>query len=145
MTLGMITVVILAVSAALCTVATVSFYRSNVFNDKRKNYLILTMGIAATMWNVSLIGYSISTKAAFYNGFFYLLILAFDMERLESFCRLGTGSFLGWHRSTNILPFMEERRIIRACHRWSIIIIFISCFIWCSGCCWCGSVLKECR
>ena len=54
-------------------------------------------------------------------------------------------SFLGWHRSTNILPFMEERRIIRACRRWSIIIIFISCFIWCSGCCWCGFVLKECR
>ena len=79
MTLGMITVVILAVSAALCAVATVSFYRSNVFNDKRKNYLILTMGIAATMWNVSLIGYSISTKVAFYNGFFYLLILAFDI------------------------------------------------------------------
>ena len=79
MTLGMITVVILAVSAALCAVATLSFYRSNVFNDKRKNYLILTMGIAATMWNVSLIGYSISTKVAFYNGFFYLLILAFDI------------------------------------------------------------------
>ena len=36
MTLGMITVVILAVSAALCAVATVSFYRSNVFNDKKK-------------------------------------------------------------------------------------------------------------
>lgn len=83
MTLGMITVVILAVSAALCAVATVSFYRSNVFNDKRKNYLILTMGIAATMWNVSLIGYSISTKAAFYNGFFYLLILAFDIYMIE--------------------------------------------------------------
>ncbi len=79
MTTGMITVAMLAVSAALCAVATVSFYRSNVFNDKRKNYLILLMGIAATLWNVSLIGYSISTDPGFYNGFFYLLILAFDL------------------------------------------------------------------
>ncbi len=32
MTTGMITMAMLAVSAALCAVATVSFYRSNVFN-----------------------------------------------------------------------------------------------------------------
>ena len=76
---GMITVLILAVSATLCLMYTISFYRSNLFNDKRKNYLILVMGIAATMWNVSLIGYSISTDARFYNDFFYLLILSFDL------------------------------------------------------------------
>lgn len=76
---GMITVVLLAISATLCAVATAAFYRSNVFNDKRKNYLILTMGIAAALWNVSLIGYSISTESELYNGFFYLLILSFDI------------------------------------------------------------------
>lgn len=79
MTIGMITVVMLAVSASLCAVATIAFYRSNVFNDKRKNYLILLLGIAATVWNIALIGYSISTEKMFYNVFFYLLILAFDV------------------------------------------------------------------
>ncbi len=76
---GVLTIIALAVSATLCAIYTISFYRSNLFNDKRKNYLILMMGIFATMWNISLIGYSITYVEKIYNAFFYILIFAFDM------------------------------------------------------------------
>lgn len=79
MQIGMLTIIALAVSTTLCAVAAVSFWRSNVFRDRRQNYIILTMGIAGTLWNIMLIGYSISTDARLYNLFFYLLIAAFDL------------------------------------------------------------------
>lgn len=76
---GMFTIIALAISTCLCAVAAVSFCKSNVFNDKRQNRIIVMMGLAAILWNIMSLGYSISTEPAFYNMFFYLLIAAFDM------------------------------------------------------------------
>lgn len=76
---GMFTIIALAISTCLCAVAAVSFGKSNVFNDKRQNRIIVMMGLAAILWNIMSLGYSISTEPAFYNMFFYLLIAAFDM------------------------------------------------------------------
>lgn len=76
---GMFTIIALAISTCLCAVAAVSFCKSNVFNDKRQNRIIVMMGLAAILWNSMSLGYSISTEPAFYNMFFYFLIAAFDM------------------------------------------------------------------
>ena len=76
---GMFTIIALAISTCLCAVAAVSFCKSNVFNDKSQNRIIVMMGLAAILWNIMPLGYSISTEPAFYNMFFYLLIAAFDM------------------------------------------------------------------
>lgn len=76
---GTFTLIALAVSTTLCAVASILFCRSNIFNNKRQNKIILMMGVAATLWNIMSLGYSISTEPVFYNLFFYLLIAAFDL------------------------------------------------------------------
>ena len=72
----MFTIIALAISTSLCAVAAVSFCRTNIFNNKRQNNIILLMGIAAILWNIMSLGYSISTDARYYNMFVLKIVLA---------------------------------------------------------------------
>lgn len=79
MTSGILTIIVLAVSTTLCAVAAISFARTNIFHNRRQNRIILLMGVAATLWNMMSLGYSISVDATLYHIFFYLLIATFDL------------------------------------------------------------------